>query len=392
MRRSKYARAAVTALLALVVAALGAGPAMADNEPNDVISYAEGPIAGGVPIQGLISTPDDRDYYLFYANSQQQLHLTYDDLTSDPGYDCLEVTLRDTNGRSISFDYTTPPGVTRYFVEVEYDDDYACSDQPPISYRFELDPGTAVTTGAPSDLTLHATGEPNETFGQAIGPMGALFNYVGATDTDNDEDWFWFWVPAGTRQLVISATGPASSCGSYVSLYSDPTESSVASTSGTVDSFGQINQTVVGPAKYYIKASSGGSYSSCRLGSPWQFRIETPDAVSLVDPFPPPAPAPQPAPRVVQTKYPSSISLRRSGARYSGRVNSSRSGCKSARRGVLRRVGSGTRSFGSARTRANGTFTIRRSSRLRGRVYVVVAGRSSSSTLCRSANSRRIRG
>ena len=102
--------------------------------------------------------------------------------------------------------------------------------------------------------------------------------------------------------------------------------------------------------------------------------------------------SPPEPPVIVQSKYPSSVSLRRSGARYSGRVNSSLSNCKANRRVVLRRAGSGTKSFGSTRTRANGTFTIKRRSRLRGRIYVVVAGRSSAETLCRSANSRRIRG
>jgi hypothetical protein len=377
--------ATVVALAALVFAA---APASADNEPNDVISYAEGPIGGGVPITGTISTTDDEDWYVFYANSQQQLHLTYDDLTKDDD-SCLDVTLRDTNGSSVAFDYTTPPGINRYFVQVAWDGGYGCGD-PPHTYRFELDPAGAVTTGAALDLTLTPTAEPNETYGQAIGPLGALVNYVGATDTDNDEDWFWFWVPAGTHQLVVTTTGPASSCGSEISLYNDPSDSRVAYATGSRSSFGSINQTVAGPAKLYLKADSSGY--RCTLGSRWQFRIDTPDAIAWSDPFPPPAPAPAPKPRVVQNKYPSSVSLRRSGARYSGRVGSSRSGCKGSRRVVLRRKGSGTRSFGSAKTRSNGTFTIRRKSRLRGTVYVVVTSRSSATVLCRTANSRRIRG
>jgi hypothetical protein len=390
MRRAKHVRSAAVAIVALAALALGTAPASADTEPNNVISYAEGPVAGGAPITGVVSTSDDVDFYVFYANSQQQLHLTYDDLTVNDD-SCLDVNLLATSGSEISFDYTTPPGINRYFVQVGWDDGYDCGE-PPHTYRFELDPGTAVTTGPAMDLALTPTGEPNETYGQAIGPLGALINYVGSSDTSNDEDWFWFWVPGGTHQLSITTTGPAASCGSGISLYADPSDSSIDSASAGQSSFSAISQTVTGPAKMYLKASSTGY--SCSLGSRWQFRIDTPDALTGADPFPPPVPEPAPVvtPRNTRVKYPSSITLRRSGARYSGRVSSSRSGCKGSRRVVLRRKGSGTRSFGSATTRSNGTFTIRRSSRLRGTVYVVVTGRSSTTALCQTAKSRRIRG
>jgi hypothetical protein len=390
MGRWKQGRAVAGVLLALAGGLIFTASAAADQEPNDVISFAEGPVAGGVPVTGTLGTTDDDDFFVFYAASQQQLHLTWDDLTSPSEDNCMEVDLLDTYGSEISHSYTTPPGVNRYFVHVYWDDDWGDCNTP-INYRFELDPGTAVTTGAAMDKALSQTSEPNETVGQAIGPLGPYINYVGATETTNDEDWFWFWVPAGTNQLDIATTAPAGSCGSRIRLYSDP-DNSVQSAWASQSSFDHIIYTVTGPAKYYISASSDDSYD-CALGSRWQFRIETPNALSATDPFPPPPPPPPPAPpAVVQDRYPTSATLRRRGARYSGRVTSSLRSCASNRRVVLRRRGSGTKSYGSARTRSNGTFTIRRSKRLRGRVYVTVVGRSSATILCRSTRSRQIRG
>ncbi len=377
----------IAALLLTLVAMLGsAATARADVEPNNVISYAEGPINGAV-YTGSLATSDDVDFYVFYTLSQQQIHLDWDPLTADP-YGCLDVEMLDANGSRIDSDYTTPVGPNRFFVRVGHDD----SDCAAIQYRYQITPGSAFTTGLALDKNLAPTSEPNETPGQAIGPLGADINYVGAKETENDEDWFFFWVPSGTHQVEISTTAPASSCGSEIRLYTDSVDSYADSAYASQSTFSRISQTLTGPAKYYLSASTD---RYCPLGQRWQFRIETASAISLVDPTPPPPP-PTPevpeAPRIVQNKYPSSISLRRSGSRYSGRVNSSLSGCKAKRRVVLRRAGSGTKSFGSTRTRANGTFTIRRKSRLRGRLYVVVAGRSSAETLCRSANSRRIRG
>jgi hypothetical protein len=379
----------IAALLLTLVAGLGyAGTARADVEPNNVISYAEGPINGSVYI-GNISTPDDVDFYVLYMNSQQQIHLDSDILSTGKTSDCLDIELLDTNGRALTSDYTTPVGVNRFFIRVSPDDWY--SDCAPFQYRFQITPAAAFTTGLALDKTLIPTLEPNETPGQAVGPLGANINYVGAKETENDEDWFFFWVPSGTHQVEISTTAPASSCGSYIRLYTDSLDSSADSAYAGQSSFSRISQTLTGPAKYYISATT----DDCALGQRWQLRIESQTGISMVDPTPPPPPPTPPEetqPEVFQSKFPSSISLRRSGARYSGRVNSSFGSCKGNRRVVLRRAGSGSKSFGSTRTRANGTFTIKRRSRLRGRIYVVVAGRSSAETLCRSANSRRIRG
>lgn len=120
-------------------------------------------------------------------------------------------------------------------------------------------------------------------------------------------------------------------------------------------------------------------------------------ADSSNDPTPIAGPQPQPftvaGPVVVpERERVSGIStLRRRGARYSGRL-STRTDCISRRTVVLRRVGSGTKSFGRTLTRSGGTFTITRSSRLRGRLYVIVLARGQGLVTCSTIRSSRIRG
>jgi hypothetical protein len=114
-----------------------------------------------------------------------------------------------------------------------------------------------------------------------------------------------------------------------------------------------------------------------------------PQPFNVIGPPPPPPPpfiAPPPS-RVAATS-----TLRRRGARYSGRIVST-DGCRTRRTVVLRRVGSGSKSFGRAVSRANGTFTIKRGSRLHGQLYVTVLTRKASTTvICSTARSATIRG
>lgn len=392
MRGYRQGRALRT--VGVILGALGAGfvtaaPAVADVEPNNVISQAEGPVGGGAPILGALSTPDDVDYFVFYAASQQQLHLTADDLTNAPGNDCLRAGFEDTNGASVANDYTTPPGVNRFFIHVEYRDGYSCNN--PMSYRVEVDPGSGVSTGPALDHALTQTGEPNETPGQAGGPLSALVNYVGAVETTNDEDWFYFYVPPGTHQLDVSTTAPTvnSYCDASIELFGSASSSnSLQSATAGWSTFGHINQTLTGPAQYFLRA--GVDSSNC-LGSRWQFRIETPDAVTQSNPFPPPPPPPPPS-VTPPTRYATFVSLRRRGARYSGKLTSRRAGCKVGRRVVLRRKGSGSKSFGVTHSRGDGTFTIQLSHRLRGRVYMLASQRTTQTVVCGSGRSSSIRG
>lgn len=105
------------------------------------------------------------------------------------------------------------------------------------------------------------------------------------------------------------------------------------------------------------------------------------------------APAPAPVPESIPvtpdpTKYASSISLRRRGARYSGRVASAGEDCLGNRTVRLRK---GSRTIASTRTRYNGTYTIQLSRKARGRVYVSVSARVNSDVRCTAARSSSVR-
>ena len=359
-------------------------------EPNDVISQADGPVSGGTSISGSLSTADDIDYFVLYAEGQVQLRLTATDLTHPGADSCMDAALFDTNGAGLPEDAVTAAGVNRYFVRIESFAFSRCSGG--MTYRFEIGPASGVTSGPPLDRTLSTTAEPNDTPQQAGGALRPLVNYVGAHERGEDQDWFYFWVPAGTHRFDLSLTAPAQGpCPSSAALYAGPTD---ASSLDAVDSWGgtfeHITRSLTGPATYYVWA---GLASSDCIGERWQFRIETPTAVTSINPFAAPGSSPsssQPSAGAARTPYASRVTLRRRGARYSGRVRAGWRGCVVRRRVTLRRSGS-AKVFAATHTRADGTFTIRRRSRLRGRVYVRVPERATATTICRTGRSKTLR-
>jgi hypothetical protein len=75
------------------------------------------------------------------------------------------------------------------------------------------------------------------------------------------------------------------------------------------------------------------------------------------------------------------ISVHRRGGRYRGRLTTPVR-CRFRRTVLLRRIGSGERSFGRTLTRKNGTFAFDRRRRLRGSLYVVATPRTQGWTVC----------
>jgi len=279
------------ALLATLVLLAGSAAALADVEPNDIISQAEGPIAGGTQITGTLGTPDDVDYFYFYVQGQQQIHLT---ATLADAEEC-GYQLEDTDGARLPSDYTTPPGLNRYYVHI-----YGSEFCTPGPWSFEVDPGSAVVSGPSIDRSFVQTGEPNESEAQAEGPLAGGVNYRGSIDTSNDEDWFFFYVAPGTHQIDVAVTNPTTSgCNAQVTLpealdtYGEP-----SGASGDSTTYGHVDVTLTGPARYYLSAGS-----SC--SGAWQFRIDPSDALA------PSLPAVAPLPHVAPPKPHVSIACKR---------------------------------------------------------------------------------
>lgn len=297
MRALRSLHGCCVALLVVCLLLAGAAVASADVEPNDVISQAEGPIAGGVPINGTIDTPDDTDYYYFYVQGQQQIHVRSTGLSG--GFNCSPPPdLEDASGSSLPLDYTTPSGLNLFFLRVG-DNSPGSQDElcDPGPYTLEVDPGSAVVQGPALDHSFVQTGEPNESAAQAEGPLAGGVNYRGSIDTANDQDWFYFNVAPGTHQLDVTVTNPErQDCTSGVTLADALDQYGDAySASGNWDTFGQVAVTLTGPAVYHLNA--GMASSSC-FGA-WQFRIDPPGAVTpTLETAPPPAPPAHPAPRI----------------------------------------------------------------------------------------------
>lgn len=105
---------------------------------------------------------------------------------------------------------------------------------------------------------------------------------------------------------------------------------------------------------------------------------------------PPPAVVPPPPAVKPVQRFKTFVTIKRRGLRYSGKARSPRTACRRGRRVVLKKRGS-SRRFGTAITSSKGNYTIKRRTRARGRVYVVVVARGKS-VKCSSGKSRTIRG
>lgn len=275
--------------------------------------------------------------------------------------------------------------------------------------------------------------EPNELPSTATGPLVADTDYSAALETPNDNDWFGLFT-ASTTALHITITTPATPCARRirVELYdSTATDAgfdearSKGFASVTAGETDRINYTAPGAGRYSIRVYSGDGDNVCGSGdgTPANYTLRVSGMLAPSLPMTAPvlvdadrdgvpagrdcndrSPSVRPGlPEIVdnnvdencdaivarRVRAATTLSLSRRGRRYRGRVQSTSAACVGKRRVVLRRSGSGRRSFGSARTRANGTWSISRR-RLRGRVYAVVASRSSGLTVCRLARSRRI--
>lgn len=123
----------------------------ASYEPNDSIAAAYGPLAGGVTYAAGLETQNDEDWYFFYTNGQQQLDISFTNLTE--GCTNLIMSFTDTNGEELHYvrpnvnetrhiQYTSPTSA-RYYLRVYDLIGETCS------YQLRVDPPSALTTQPP---------------------------------------------------------------------------------------------------------------------------------------------------------------------------------------------------------------------------------------------------
>ena len=289
--------AALTGAVALL-AAVGAVPASAAGpfEPNDNIGQAYGPLTGAADYSAALESQSDRDYYLFYATSQAQLDIAF--TVGLAG--CPILVLNDSDdGQELSFvrpaagttghiRYTAPPGVTRFFLTVESG---MCSDQSAAPYTIRIDPGDGVTGGA-SIPPPTATGEPNDSAGQAWGPLTAGTMYGASLDTASDQDWFVFYAnPNQQFDAQLWATGTGCETMTITTSGTDGNTTPVGSVGASIQAISHITATA-GPG--------GGTYwmeiHAFYCSDSYEFVVDSPQPLPSSPPtHPAPAPARGPA-------------------------------------------------------------------------------------------------
>jgi hypothetical protein len=192
------------ALCALAATVLAPASGAADVEPNSSIFQPEGPVLETGPFTGTLSSSDADDWYVFHVNGVNQLHLK--GALAKP--ECGTLRLTDRDGKPIASDFTSSPGVHRYFVRASLNVFGPCAE---TSYTFTVEPLTALVEG-PGKLPFLGTGEPNDTRDEASGPLGPNAWHFSALETVNDVDWLRFYARPGRQRVQIEIAAYGSPC------------------------------------------------------------------------------------------------------------------------------------------------------------------------------------
>ena len=309
-----------TVLLLVLAAALALSPiARADQEPNDGVTQAEGPLNGGVMYHGTLQDTQghsDLDTYVFYAAPYQQLDIHVADNDPSSADNCLDVTLGNadnnplvsdtydgggclSDGQSTDMLYTTGATASRYYIEFSCDTGPSfASDacQTPTQYSVTMSPALAII-GGPATLPPQPTGEPNEHMSQAIGPLAGNVAYSGSIQTVNDEDWFTFITAAGTHQMDIAFADAVSGSDAGSGANCDAPYAEVLDSHGHAaggsdapgslsvpqDSWAHYQFTATGSQRYYVHIDQNGC-----TGAQYEFIVNPPSALTTAVVAPPP--------------------------------------------------------------------------------------------------------
>ncbi len=392
----------IAACLVALVAPAGAFAAPTpDAEPNENVFELTGPISRDGAI-GTLSAEADVDEFLVRFQPARKVKLLFSLLNAgtpecplapsggfvryllrapsevDPflsgelpvGSEFVDVVAKDTPGEQ--GDEIQPLHLT-FFADGE--------EAAGCSYRFTVTDSGGHATDAidPSplpDFADVAVPEPNDLATQAFGPLAGDVNYFGRIDGEGEVDRMRAWLFPG-QEIAVELAAVAGDVEARV----EDAVKNVLLPKLEAKPEHVVTAPIVGSAAENLIRVQGAP------GARWRLRLSPADAVL------PAAPEGDP-PRGPLVRYRTGVTLRRSAGpavRYAGDVmTAGGTACRVNRLVVLRHTGSGFKRFSVARTRADGTFTLRRRTRTGGTVYAAVVERVSGRRLCRFARSPRV--
>jgi hypothetical protein len=388
-------------------------------EPNDSFTQAYGPLIGGQNYDAAKETDNDQDWFYFNVNGQRQLDIALTGLANCGGYQYAE--LYDINGNAFKSGDSFSTGTTshlRYTTEarVQLGIRVRADIGSRCQYRIQVGPADAITTEAPGIVARFLATNDGDAVQRIFLDGQLMGENRGGSSTSVS-----LGHPGPASQITYEAQNVSGSYAWGVEI--TDVKARGATTIFTEDRTGGCCSSAnrVGIVRRVVLTPTGGLISSCGEAiapltcfprdsdgdgvedNADQCKDErgvaptgcadadadgVPDSTDKCSTTPGPGPSGCP----VKQRVAASVTLKRRGSTYSGRVSSPQAGCVAKRRVVLRVVGKGTRAYGSATVRSRGTFTIRRSKRLRGRVYVALAATKTSTLICEKAASKRIRG
>ena len=219
-------------------------------EPNDSYGQAYGPIDSGKNYSGgEVSTSDDADWFYFEIKNTGTISVSV--TINNSGADLDWYLYKDGNFSSyVARGYTTnnpesgtynATSVGKYYLKV-------------VGYNGSTSGYTLKVTypdqAPPQNTDAY---EPNDSYGQAYGPLTSGANYnKGEISTSSDADWFYFNI-AGTGTISVSVTINDSGADLDWYLYKDGNLSSYVARGYTTNNpeSGTYNATSTG--KYYLK-------------------------------------------------------------------------------------------------------------------------------------------
>lgn len=392
----------VACLAGLVLPGAARAATTVETEPNDNVFELNGPISTD-GASGTLATATDVDEFLVQFQPARKVKLLFS-LVNGGTPDCplapeggfVRYLLRDPAEVDPFVSGELPVG--KEFVDVldketpgEEGDDVQSlhltftadgEEAAGCTYRFTVTDSGGHATDAidPTPLAEYSdvtVPEPNDLPTQAFGPLAGDTQYFGTIDADGEIDRMRAWLFPGQPVTVeLAAVG-----GDVAATIEDSVDNVLLPSLEAKPEMA-VSAPIVGSAAENLIRVKGEPKARWRLRlSPAEAVLSGPPGGSL--------------PKGPRKQYKSGVTLRRvdsSKVRYAGRISSTAGAvCRSNRLVVLRHAGSGFKRFTIARTKADGSFILRRKTRTGGTVYAAVVEKVTGRRLCRFARSSRVR-